>query len=166
MAPVDIFFIVLILVAGIRGYIRGFITEVLSVAGPLLALLAGIFFSKPLSHLITPLGGGGGAIGNQIISFLIIFIVVYLVIFLVQKLLHGLVEKMHLVGADRALGVILGLIEGLTVSFVITIILLVIPLDVTRQWMAGSLFRSLVTPFLPEFLTPAAKSTARAIFHV
>jgi membrane protein required for colicin V production len=164
MAPVDIFFIILVVVAAIRGYFRGFITEVFSVAAPVLAVLGGLLLSKPLSLLIAPLAKEAGSLGTQIISFLIIFIVIYLVLFLLRKMFHHLIEDLHLVGADRALGVILGVLEGLTVAFVIAIILIVIPLDVTRHLMAGSLFRSLITPFLPELLNQ--KMTALRWCHV
>jgi membrane protein required for colicin V production len=164
MAPVDIFFIILIAVAAIRGYFRGFITEVFSVAGPVLAILGGILLSKPLSQVVTPLAKEGGNLGNQIISFLIVFIVIYLVIFLLQRTLHGLVENLHLVGADRALGVLLGLVEGATVSIVIVILLLVVPLEATRRLLSGSFFRGLVEPFLPEILKP--KSTTLRIWYV
>jgi membrane protein required for colicin V production len=153
MAAIDIFFIVLILVAAIRGYIRGFVTEIFSVAGPILALLGAIFLSKPLSRIITPLSPNGGELGNQIISFLILFIVIYLIIFILQKALHGLLEKMHLEGADRALGVVLGILEGLTVAFLITIVLIVIPLKETRDLVHGSFFHSLIAPLLPELLS-------------
>ncbi len=153
MAAIDIFFIVLILVAAIRGYIRGFVTEIFSVAGPILALLGAIFLSKPLSRIITPLSLNGGELGNQIISFLILFVVIYLVIFLLQKMLHGLLEKMHLVGADRALGVLLGILEGLTAVFILTIVLILIPLKETRDLLHGSFFHSLVSPLLPELLS-------------
>ncbi len=164
MAPVDIFFVILIVVAAIRGYFRGFITEVFSVAGPVLAILGGILLSKPLSRLIAPLGGAAGSIGNQIISFLALFIVIYLVIFLLQRMLHGAVEHLHLVGADRALGVLLGLVEGLTLSFVIAIILLAVPLELTRRLMSGSFAASVVTPLMPEFLKP--KSTCLGLLYV
>jgi membrane protein required for colicin V production len=164
MTPIDIFFIILIAVAAIRGYFRGFITEVFSVAGPVIAILGGILLSKPLSRLIAPLGGEAGSLGNQIISFLIIFIVIYLVLFLLRRMMHGLVERVHLVGADRALGVLLGLVEGLTVSFIIAIILLALPLEATRRLMSGSLVGSLVAPFLPEFIKP--KSAALRVFYV
>ena len=152
MAAIDVFFIVLILIAAIRGYIRGFVTEIFSVAGPILALLGAIFLSKPLSTIITPLSPHGGELGNQIISFLILFVVIYLVIFLLQKLLHTALENMHLVGADRALGVILGILEGLTASFILIIILVLIPLKETHDLVAGSFFHGLVAPLLPELL--------------
>ncbi len=153
MAAVDIFFIVLIVVAAIRGYIRGFVTEIFSVAGPILALLGAIFFSKPLSRVITPLSPQGGELGNQIISFLILFVIIYLVIFLLQKALHSALEHMHLVGADRALGVLLGILEGLTAAFILTIILVLVPLKETHDLLNGSFFYSLVAPLLPELLT-------------
>jgi membrane protein required for colicin V production len=153
MAAIDIFFIVLIVIAAIRGYFRGFVTEIFSVAGPILSLLAAIFLSKPVSRIITPLSPNGGELGNQIIAFLIVFVVVYLVVFVLQRLLNGLLENLHLEGIDRALGVLLGIVEGLTAAFLITIVLTLIPLAETRNLLQGSFFHRLVAPLLPELLS-------------
>jgi membrane protein required for colicin V production len=163
MAPIDVLFIILILIAAVRGYFRGFVKEILSMAAPLLAILAGIFFSKPLSRIITPLAQGGGGIGNQIISFLIIFLVVYLVVFFVQKLLHGILETLHLVALDKALGVVLGTIEGLAVVFLITLIIIILPIAETRQMIAGSFFRAIISPFLPDLLSLARSALPGAL---
>ena len=72
VSVLDIVLILLLLALIIRGVVRGFVTEVLSMAAIVLGFTAAIFLSGPLSLLMDDLFGK--QVLNQLIAFLILFL--------------------------------------------------------------------------------------------
>jgi membrane protein required for colicin V production len=147
-AAIDVVFLVLIVVLAIRGAIRGFVTEIGSVAALVVGLGGAILFYKPLAALIGRLFGV--SMWNPLIAFLILFLLLYLVIKLLERLLHAVFDKLNLERLDRAIGFFLGLAEGLLAVCVLLFLLNWQPLFDARKLLEHSLFARVLSPILPS----------------
>jgi len=140
--------------AVLRGAVRGFVKELLSMASVILGITAAVLFSGAIASYLERYVGS--LMWSQIIAFLGIFLVVYLVVKLFENALHRLIEHIHLESLDHALGIFLGLLEGIIVIFVLILIIQVQPFVDADRLLRGSAFARLLVPFLPyasEFLS-------------
>ncbi len=142
----DIIFALILLIAMIRGALRGFVTELLSMSAVILGILAAVFFSAPLSIYVSMLLGQ--SMWSQIIAFLVLFIVVYLLVKLIEGLLHRGIEALSLKKLDSVLGFLLGAFEGLLIVCVALLILDLQPFIDVQELLNGSYAAQLILPFL------------------
>jgi membrane protein required for colicin V production len=142
----DIIFALILLIAMIRGAMRGFVTELLSMSAVILGILAAVFFSAPLSVYVSMLLGQ--SMWSQIIAFLVLFIVVYLIVKLVESLLNRGIEALSLKKLDSVLGFLLGALEGLLIVCVALLILDLQPFIDVQDLLDGSYAARLILPFL------------------
>ncbi|MDR3343361.1 MAG: CvpA family protein [Treponema sp.] len=152
LAPIDIIFIVLILIFVIRCALRGFIEEVLSMAAVVFGFLGAIFFYK----------NGGVFVREkipsleqvqfipEILAFIILFFIVFLVIKVLEYILKDIIQLVKLSAVDRVLGVLFGLVEGIVlVALVISVLNLVQPIFFKeRPVLEGSIFAEKLLPFI------------------
>lgn len=110
MNAVDIAVIVVLLASGIFALFRGFVHEVLAVAGWVAALLAafwGLPLARPIAHRF---------VANQTLadigSGIVIFLVVLLVVSFITHAVARQVQKSAISSVDRALGFLFGLARG------------------------------------------------------
>ncbi len=142
LAPIDYVFFGIILVAAIRCAVRGFVSEVLSMAALILGVAAAILFSSSLSVVVE--GWIGETAWSQVIAFLAIFIVVYLVVKLLEGLLKKLLDKIRLDKLDHSLGLILGLVEGTILIVLIVFVLQIQPFFDTTKILSGGFLADLI----------------------
>ena len=142
----DIIFLIVIVFALLRGAIRGFVTEILSMAAIIVGIAAAVLFSSPLSTILAEFLGE--SFWNQIIAFLILFLATYLLIKVIEGLIHSGVEKLRLGKLDRVLGFLLGALEGLLVVCLVLVVLQVQPFFNTSSLLTRSYFAKLFLPFL------------------
>jgi membrane protein required for colicin V production len=147
-ALIDIVFVVLLVVLAIRGAIRGFVTEIGSVAALVVGLGGAILFYKPLAALIGRMFGN--SMWNPLIAFLVLFLLLYMVIKVLEHLLHAVFDKLNLERLDRAIGFFLGLAEGLLAVCLLLFLLGWQPLFDARQLLERSLFARFLAPILPS----------------
>ncbi len=143
----DYIFIILILIASVRGALRGFIDELLSMAAIILSLASAVLFSRILANKLS--GLWGESFWNQVIAFLLIFIVVYVFVKIIEGLLNRLFEALHLEKLDRALGFLLGVAEGIILVIIVLFVLNWQPLFDTAPLVEGSFFARILLPLLP-----------------
>lgn len=157
MNALDWVFIAILALLGIRCAIRGFITELLSVAAILLGLLAAIFLYKPAGQLFV--GWGIPAKPEAlpaILGFAAVFLLVFLLVKLIARLLREGMEAAQLGGVDRALGLVLGLAEGLVIVSLVLIAMSLLEPSLKSiagysKLLGGSFFAKLILPIIgPE----------------
>lgn len=105
--------LVLLLVGGglVIGFMRGFVTEVLSLFAWVAAIVALKLFHGPVSHLLTGAVGTGG--GAAVLAFALIFLLVFVGGKLIARR-AGKAAKSSLIGpVDRVLGAGFGALKGL-----------------------------------------------------
>ncbi|NBC29434.1 MAG: CvpA family protein [Spirochaetes bacterium] len=156
---IDIVFALLVVFTTIRAGVRGFVREFMSMAAVGAGVLAAVLFSAMIAELIV--GFFGSSAWSQIVAFLGIFVLAYAIVKLFEKGMQGLVERIHLESLDHALGLFLGVAEGLLLTFVAILVIQVQPFIHPEQLLQGSAFARLLLPFLPyasEFITRRTQS--------
>ena len=148
-AVIDIVFILIIIALMIRAIRRGFVTELSSMAAPVLGLFAAVFFSKALSSTVALITGSENSIWNQLIAFFSIFLIIYLIVFILQGFLQGAVEKLDLQRADSVLGGFWGLAEGILLVLILLFIMNWLPFTVVHDALKNSFFANIFLPLLP-----------------
>ena len=148
IAPIDIFFTAIILFMTIKAIVRGFVTEVMSIAAIGLGIILGVLFSGLLGEFIGRQFGESN--WNQVISFLIIFLVSYILIKVFENGLNALVEKIHLDKLDRSLGLFFGIIEGIVLVMIFVFVIEAQPLFNTEKVEGESWYIQLIHRFVPD----------------
>ena len=121
IAPIDVVFIVIILVLVANGAIRGFIALFFGKAAFWVGFAAGIVCNTPVAQIL--LQWIPVVILAKIAAFLLLFIITYVVIKLVEKILGWIFKGNILKSLDRSLGFFFGLVEGLLVVVLILFLL-------------------------------------------
>ncbi|WP_106639475.1 CvpA family protein [Allosphingosinicella vermicomposti] len=149
--------ITLILVGGglVRGFMRGFVTEVLALAAWIAAIAALKLFHTPLAErLEAPVGTVSGA---SVLAFAIIFLGVFIVGKMISHRIGGATRNSFVGPVDRVLGGGFGALKGL--------------IGATLLFLAASLFYDLFygrDAQRPEWMTesrtyPLLSASGRAI---
>ena len=149
---VDACLLAILVVSVLVGWLRGFVFEVLSLAGWVVAWLVAQAAAPSLSpHL--PVGEPGSLV-NHGVAFALAFFVVLIVWSLVARLVRGLVRATPLRAVDRALGALFGLLRAAILLLLIALIVGVTPVEQSPAWRASAVARGLaailheIRPFL------------------
>ena len=144
----DLVLLVITLVFMIRGILKGFVAEALSMAAIVLAIAAGVIFSGSVSILVNEYLGE--TMWSQVIAFLAIFILVYVIVKLLEGGMQAGIEKLNLDKLDKVLGFFLGFIEGVLIIAILIFILHVQPFFNFKAMFKNSFFANLIIPFIPS----------------
>jgi membrane protein required for colicin V production len=146
-AVIDIIFVGLIGLFMIRCYLKGFVSELMSVAGIVLGIIAALFFYKNLGEFLRERFFNGMKIVPEIAAFAILFILVLIIVKIIEVMLKGVIEGISLGGLDRILGLVFGLAEGLAVISLVLFLLKIMPID-TGFILDDSIFARLLLPLI------------------
>lgn len=116
----------------IVGVVRGFVFEVLSLVGWLVAYLVARWFAADVAVHI-PLGKPGSPV-NHAVGFVVLFIAALLLWALVSRLLRFLIHATPLSIPDRALGAAFGLLRGFVLLVAAATVIAVTPLSRSPAW--------------------------------
>jgi membrane protein required for colicin V production len=122
MNTIDLVFAILLLWAAYRGYTKGFIVQLATLAALLLGILGAVMFSDFTSGLIIKKFDVSGQY-LPIISFAVTFIVIVIAVHLLAKMINKLVDAIALGIVNRLLGVLFSVVK---IAFVVSIILVLI----------------------------------------
>jgi len=147
----DVVFISLIGLLMIRAYLRGFVTEIFSMAGIVLGLYAAVFFYKNGAVFIRNRFWPDLQIIPEIVSFICLFLIVLIIVKLLEKILNDIINRISLTGANSVLGLLFGLIEGIIlVSLIVLVLNLIKPYLDTSGILSSSFFARLLSPLVIE----------------
>ncbi|MGM0497091.1 MAG: CvpA family protein, partial [Bacteroidota bacterium] len=122
MNVIDLVFLILLLWSAYKGFRKGFILQLSTLAALLLGIFGAIKFSDFTATLLTE----NFEISNQyihIIAFAVTFIVIVIAVHLIAKLIEKLIQAIALGFINRLLGVVFGVAK---VAFIISIILVLV----------------------------------------
>jgi len=145
---IDIIFFVLIGLFIIRCYLKGFVSELLSMAGFALGILAALYFYKNGADFLRERFWPDLKTIPEVISFLFLFVIVLIVVKFLAIMLKGIISGIKLGGVDRALGLIFGLAEGIAVISLVLFLIRVQPLFDPSVILSDSFFANLLLPFI------------------
>jgi membrane protein required for colicin V production len=84
----------------------------------------------------------------EIIAFIGLFVIVFIVVKIFETMLKGIIERIHLSGADRFLGIFFGLAEGIAVTSLVLFLLRIQPLFDPSPILSESIFARLLLPLI------------------
>ncbi len=129
---VDIALMIFVLISVVVGLMRGFVFELLSLAGWFAAFFAGRWFTpvaQPYIHIGEP-----GSTLNYGTTFACVFIATLIVWSLAARLVRALIRATPLKAIDRLLGACFGMLRGLVVLLVVATVVGVSPLAGSMAW--------------------------------
>jgi len=115
-------FAILLLWAAYRGYTKGFIVQLATLAALLLGILGAVMFSDFTSGLIIKKFDVSGQY-LPMISFAVTFIAIVIGVHLLAKMINKLLEAVALGFVNRLLGVLFSVLK---IAFVVSIILVLV----------------------------------------
>ena len=148
ISVLDIIFVLLITLFVIRCYLKGFVSEVFSMAAIVLGLLTSLFFYKNGGEFIRTQFLPDMKTIPEILAFIALFLIVFIVIKLLEMLLNGVIYGIRLGGADRFLGIFFGLAEGIAVVSLVLFVLRIQPLFDPSDIFSDSFFARFLLPFI------------------
>ena len=161
-AVIDIVFVVLIVIFTLRCALKGFISELMSMASVVLGLLAALYFYKRGGEFIRLKFMPELNIIPEIIAFAALFLIVFITVKIIEAMLKEIIEGVRLGSADRFLGILFGFVEGLIVVSLVLFVCSVQPLFDPAPILEKSFFAGLLMPLItggsagPEMLPPEA----------
>jgi membrane protein required for colicin V production len=144
----DIVFILLIALFVIRCYLKGFISELLSMAAIVLGLLASLFFYKNGAEFVRAQFMPNVKIVPEVIAFVSLFFIVFIIIKLLEAIFKNIIYEVQLGNADKFLGVVFGLAEGIAVISLVLFLLRIQPLFDPSSLLSDSFFARLLLPLI------------------
>lgn len=148
MTGVDLVIIVILLLAAVGGYRRGFVIQVASILGALAALAVARAEYPDVRHFLA--GFAPQSSWLTVIAYLIVFLAVWAAIIVVARRIRGLLHILQLGWMDRLGGVVIGLLQGALLLVLLLSLGRIVPNHQLKQAIARS---TLAPTFL--HLTPA-----------
>jgi len=145
---IDMIILILIALMVIRGYVRGFLTEVFTWASLLLSLWAAVLLHPAGAEFIR-----GRIMENvefipEIMAFIAIFLIVMVLVKMLEHILRDVIMGARLGGANKTLGAVFGLVEGLTLTALLLFVLSIQPLFDASSVIEGSTFAQILLPII------------------
>ncbi len=138
----------------IVGTTRGFVREVISLIGWVVAFVVANMYGKTLAPML-PLVIPGETL-RLIVAFIALFIVARIAMLLLAKAIDALISAGGLSGLNRSLGCFFGLIRGLLISLVLVLLCGLTSIPQQPFWKRAMFspyaehFAIMVLPLLPE----------------
>ena len=152
MNLLDLFILIPIVWATIRGFSKGLIIELATLAGMILGILAASYFASRVSQFLSEYFTIGPS-AMKIIAYILIFVVVLLVSWLIGKAITKAVDLVALGWLNKILGAVFGLAKGIIIAALI--VMMVVYFDknekvITRQAKEKSMFYSTLSVIIPD----------------
>jgi membrane protein required for colicin V production len=147
----DIVFMALLVIFTLRCGLKGFVSELMSMASVVLGLLAALYFYKNGGELVRIKFMPGMKVLPEVIAFAGLFLAVFIAVKLLELMLKEIIEGVKLGSADRLLGILFGIIEGIIVIGLILFLLSLQPLFDSRRILEKSFFAKLLLPFITGY---------------
>lgn len=141
MSLLDLIVLLVLVLAVVRGLMRGMVDTLFSLAAWVLAFMLGKWGALMVAPLL-PLGVENPAV-RYFAGFVVVFLGVLIGVLLLGHALAALVRSAGLGGADKVLGGVLGLAKGLVIVLGLTLVAGLTPLPRTDFWKQAALSDSL-----------------------
>ena len=145
---IDIVFIGLMGLFIIRCYLKGFVSELMSVAALVLGILAALFFYRNGAEFLRANFWQDLDTIPEIVAFISLFIIVFIIVKLLEIMLIDIIHNVSLTRADSFLGIIFGFAEGLAVVSLILFFLRIQPLFDPSVILSDSIFARILLPLI------------------
>ncbi len=154
----DIGLLAFLLLSMIVGLMRGFVFELLSLAGWFVAYFAARF-GTPMAQPWLHIGEAGSSL-NYAASFACVFLVALVIWSIAARLVRALIRATPLSPLDRLLGAGFGLVRGLVVLLIAALVIGVSPWGRSPMWqqsMGAAWLNAMVQELRPMFLNDVSE---------
>lgn len=160
---VDMLLLAVLAVSVIVGLIRGFVFEVLSLAGWIAAWFAAQWFA-PLAAPYVPLGVPGSAL-NLGAAFAVVFVAALIVWAIAARLIRLLIQATPLSLPDRGLGALFGALRGVVLLLAVAAVVGLTPAVRSPAWQqsrGAGVLAALLDGLMPLLPPQVASQLRRA----
>jgi len=158
MNSLDWVLLALLLLAGLRGLMRGMIKELFSVAAPIAGVAAAVFLYKWGSFVLVSRFQLHFA--PEVVACIVLFLAAFLVVKLVATVIREGLEAAELDAVDRGLGFVVGLAEGAVIAALVLIVIQVQPVFDSKKLLDGSTIAKALLPVIGPEVEKAFNSLA------
>ncbi len=159
IAVFDIVCAALAVILVVRCLIKGFISEVMSMASVVLGILAAVLLYKNGAAFIRERWIDMNVV-SEVLAFAAIFLIVFLFVRIVEFFIKDIINGIHLHGLDRLLGMIFGFLEAFVLICLILFILAVQPLFDPMIVLQNSIVARLLLPLVSSVQSSLFTTTA------
>jgi membrane protein required for colicin V production len=163
LAAIDFVFIVIILIFALHCALKGFVSEVMSLAAVILGILSAIFFFRAGAEFIRESFIPEVKVIPEILAFIVIFFIAFIAVKLLEKMLKTVIEGIHLGGLNHVLGFIFGVAEGTIVVCLVLFVISILPFVDSDRILGESLFAAWLLPFVMGIREEASDMVAQAV---
>jgi len=155
LAVIDVIFLMLTALFVIRCFLKGFVSEISSMAGFALGIFAAIYFHKNGADFLREKYFPDINIIPEILAFIALFLIVFLIVKLLSMMLKEIINKIKLGGIDKILGLIFGLFEAIVViSLILFLLQLIKPVFDASTILQSSIFAEFLLPLINRMEIP------------
>lgn len=158
MNSLDWVLLALLILAGLRGLMRGMVKELFSVAAPVAGLAAAVFLYKWGATVLV--SRFHLQFAPEVLACIILFLIAFLVVKIIATIVREGLEAAKLDTLDRGLGFVVGLVEGAVVVALLLIVIQVQPVFDVKKLLAGSTFATTLLPIVGPEVAKAFSSLA------
>jgi membrane protein required for colicin V production len=119
---IDLIIVVLLLWSAYRGFVKGFVLQLATLAALLLGILGAIKFSDLTAHWLSK-NFDMASMYLDVIAFAITFILIVIAVHLLARVIEKLIQAIALGFINRILGIVFGIIKT---AFILSIILVLL----------------------------------------
>ena len=148
LAVIDFVFIGIIILFAMHCAVKGFVSEVMSLAAMTLGILSAIFFFRAGADFIRDKFMPEIKTLPEALAFIIIFLTVFAAVKLVEVMLKTIINGIRLGTLNRILGFIFGVAEGIVVICLLLFLINVLSFIDQNRILAGSFFAEWLMPFI------------------
>jgi membrane protein required for colicin V production len=149
VSKIDIALIIIFLIGAFSGYRKGFLSELFSLLGIVLGILAGFKLMGAAMLMLDE----NYKVDEKIlpyVAFGVVFIIVVIIVSLLGKLLKSSLEKTVLGKADQVAGSILGILKAAFMASVVLWIVSSVEIEIPEKWSEGSWLYPFTASLAPE----------------
>lgn len=156
MSKIDIALVIILLIGAFGGYRKGFLSELFSLLGIILGVLAGF---KLMGVAMLMLGDRYSIDDNVLpyVAFGIVFLMVVIIVSLLGKLLKSSLEKTVLGYVDQLAGAVLGIFKT---AFMVSVVLWItssVDMKIPQHWSEDSWLYPITASLAPTVTTWVAE---------
>jgi membrane protein required for colicin V production len=149
VSKIDIALIIVFLIGAFSGYRKGFLSELFSLLGIILGILAGFKLMGAAMLMLAE----NYQVDEKIlpyVAFGVVFLIVVIIVSLFGKLLKSSLEKTVLGNADQMAGSVLGALKTAFMASVLLWITSSVEMEIPENWSEGSWLYPLTASLAPE----------------
>lgn len=151
MNVLDIVCLIILVIAVLRCFFRGFIDEIMTALSIFLPLLVAVIMYKPVTAWFSLHNHFPAAIAYAI-SFGGILIIMFLIVKFLHSSIEAIIDNLELETADRILGAIVGLAEGIIIIALLLIVIRYQPVFDVETLLGDSLIARILLPLIAQHI--------------